>query len=182
MLPSRRSSTPSQQSTRLTRNNKKPRTVHDVQGNEQGSFYWGRRFRTLNDRDGNEAGSKAKRRLYAVEKWRDPATAVAMKSNGVLGYKRFQQAKAQQATADKTAQKQGALLLLLLLRSKLTYTRQTKQRIQVKSRSSLEVRHGWMSMYEDQAPVLVCIVIEGARSKVPGFTSLIPVRIFFPHK
>ena len=39
------------------------------------------------------------------------------------------------------------LLLLLLLRPELTYTLQRKERIQVKSRSSLEVWNGWMSTY-----------------------------------
>src|SRR5882757_8611845 len=43
------------------------------------------------------------------------------------------------------------LHLLHLLRLKLTCTVQ-KERVQVESRSSLEVRSGWMSMYEDQAP------------------------------
>ena len=59
------------------------------------------------------------------------------------------------------------LVLLLLPGTKLTYTLQKKERVQVKSRSSLEVRSGWMSMYEDdQAPVLVRIVIEEAGSAI----------------
>src|SRR5258706_1380540 len=53
------------------------------------------------------------------------------------------------AKAEKAERKQGVALLLLLLRHKLTYTLQNKESIQVKSRSSLEVRNGWMSMYED---------------------------------
>ena len=38
------------------------------------------------------------------------------------------------------------LLLLLLLRPKLTYTLQKNERVQVKCRSSLEILTGWMSM------------------------------------
>jgi hypothetical protein len=87
-------------------------------------------------------------------------------SCGSFGHKRLQHAKAQQAKADKAARKQVLLLLLLLLRPKLTYTLQTKKRIQTKSRSSLEVRNGWTSMYEDQAPAPVPIVIEEAWSAI----------------
>ena len=36
----------------------------------------------------------------------------------------------------------------------------------MKSRSSLEVRNGWMSMYEDQALALARMAIEEARSEV----------------
>ncbi len=60
--------------------------------------------------------------------------------------------KAQLAKADKESEGKVLLLLLLVLRPKLTYTLQNKESIQVKSRSSLEVRNGWMSMYDDQAP------------------------------
>jgi len=41
------------------------------------------------------------------------------------------------------------LHLLHLLRLKLTCTVQKKERVQVESRSSLEVRSGWMGMYGD---------------------------------
>src|SRR6267154_3920525 len=53
----------------------------------------------------------------------------------------------------RTRQRESKVLLHLLhlLRLKLTCTLQ-KERVQVESRSSLEVRSGWMSMYEDQAP------------------------------
>src|SRR5258706_4695953 len=64
----------------------------------------------------------------------------------------------------RTRQRESKVLLplLLLLRPKLTYTLQKKERIQVKSRSSLEVRNGWMSIYEDQAPTLDRIDIREA--------------------
>ena len=44
------------------------------------------------------------------------------------------------------------LLLLLLLRPKLTYTLQRKERIQMKSRSSLEVRNGWIACTKTELP------------------------------
>ena len=67
------------------------------------------------------------------------------------------------------------LLLLLLLRPKLTYTLQKKVRVQVKSRSSLEVRSGWMSVYEDQAPALVRIVIDEVWSAVFPICTLLEI-------
>ena len=68
----------------------------------------------------------------------------------------------------RTRQRESKVLLLplLLLRPKLTCTLQKKERVQAKCRSSLEVWSGWLSMYEDQTPALVRIVIEEAWSTI----------------
>src|SRR5258706_4441051 len=58
------------------------------------------------------------------------------------------------------------VLLVLLLRPKLTFTLQKKERVHVKGQSSLEVRSGWTRMYEDRAPALARIVIEEAGSAI----------------
>ena len=80
-----------------------------------------------------------------------PATAVAMEPRGPVSCGRLgpNDPNTQGPSEHKRTRLRESkvlLLLLLLLRPKLTYTLQKKERIQMKSRSSLEVRNGWMSI------------------------------------
>ena len=103
-----------------------------------------------------------------------PATAVAMEprgtegpvSCGLLGLNDSNTRGPSKYKRTRLRESKVLLLLLPLLRPKLTYTLQKKERIQMKSRSSLEVRNGWMSMYEVKTPALVRIVIEDVRSAI----------------
>ena len=83
-----------------------------------------------------------------------------------LGHKRPHTQRPSKQKRTRQRESKVLLLPLLLLRPKLTCTLQKKERVQAKCRSSLEVWSGWLSMYEDQTPALVRIVIEEARSTI----------------
>src|SRR5258706_12077592 len=116
--------------------------------------------------------------VYAAEKGRGPTATVAMEQIGVvlrgsLGISDSNLKRRPASKADKAARRYAYADSADSAETQLTCTLQTKKRIQVKSRSYLEVRDGWMSIYEDQDPALVRIVIKEAWSAIlPILTSL----------
>src|SRR5882757_2700026 len=94
---------------------------------------------------------------------------------GELGHKRPHTQRPSKQKRTRQRESKVLLLLLLLLRLTLTCTLQKKERVQVESRSSLEVRSGWMRMCEDQAPALVRIVVEEVWSAIFPILTLLEI-------